>query len=88
MTIFAVFGLAVFGIGHASTAKGTDSAPRRPSVTYPIHFDHHTGSFSRDAVPRPTVSYPIKFDAPGPRKSAPQPTVSYPIDLSTLGAER
>ncbi|QTD95711.1 hypothetical protein S1361_38440 [Streptomyces cyanogenus] len=88
MTIFALFGLAVFGIGHASAANGTDSAPHRPSVTYPIRFDHHAGSTSKDVAPRPTVSYPIKFGTPEPRKPAPQPTVSYPIDFSTLGAER
>lgn len=88
MTIFALFGLAVFGFGHTSTANGTDSAPRRPAVTSPIRLDHHAGSTSRDAMPRPTVSYPIKFDAPEPRKPAPQPTVSYPIDFSTLRAER
>ncbi|MFF8947128.1 hypothetical protein ACF1A5_33695 [Streptomyces sp. NPDC014864] len=83
MTIFALFGLAVFGIGHASTVNGTDSAPRQP-----IRFDHYADSISRDVAPRPTVSYPIKFDTPEPRKPAPQPTVSYPIDFSTLGAER
>ncbi|MEU7560278.1 hypothetical protein [Streptomyces eurythermus] len=88
MTIFALFGLAVFGIGHASTANGTDSAPRQPSVTYPIRFNHYAASTSKDVAPRPTVSYAIKFDTPEPRKPAPQPTVSYPIDFSTLGAER
>ncbi|MFJ4585592.1 hypothetical protein [Streptomyces echinatus] len=87
MTIFAFFGLAVFGIGHASTANGTDVVPSRPSTTYPIRFDHHAGHTSKDAVPRPTVSYPIKFDTPEPRRLAPQPTVSYPIEFSTLGTE-
>lgn len=88
MTIFAVFGLAVLGLGNTSTANGTDSGSPTPSATYPVRFDDVTPDASRAAVPRPTVSYPIKFDTPEPQKAVPTPRVSYPIDLSALGGGR
>jgi hypothetical protein len=89
MTIFALFGLAVFGIGNNATVNATDNAPPPPTVTYPIRFDdHHARSTSTNAVPHPTVSYPIKFPAFKPRTAAPTPTVSYPIDLAALGNRR
>lgn len=89
MTLFAAFGLAILGFGHASASDGTDGVPPTPSVTYPIRFDdgtHH--AVPRVAVPHPTASYPIKFDTPAPRKAAPAPSVSYPIDLAALAGGR
>ncbi|MFE7834734.1 hypothetical protein ACFU53_01240 [Streptomyces sp. NPDC057474] len=88
MTIFAAFGLAVLGIGNASTSTEADSTPPEPPVTYPILFEHSTNSAPKTAVPRPTVSYPVKFDMPALRRAAPTPSVSYPIDLSALAGER
>ncbi|WP_369657509.1 hypothetical protein HEP85_43685 [Streptomyces sp. RPA4-2] len=89
MTVFAAFGLAVLGLGHTSTADGTDGVSPTPSVTYPIRFDDVLPRNARRvAVPRPTVSYPITFDTPAPRKAPPAPSASYPIDLAALGGGR
>ncbi|MFF9213981.1 MULTISPECIES: hypothetical protein [unclassified Streptomyces] len=86
MTIFALFGLAVFGIGNNATVNTADNAPPRPTVTYPIRFDTHPApNTTTNAVPHPTVSYPIKFPTPKQRRVTPTPTVSYPIDLAALG---
>lgn len=87
MTIFALFGLAVFGIGNNATLNTADNAPPRPTVTY---FDyHHARSTTTNPEPHPTVSYPIKFPAPKKHRPAkPTPTVSYPIDLAALGGRR
>ncbi|MFJ2008088.1 hypothetical protein [Streptomyces chartreusis] len=88
MTVLAIVGLAVLGIGNASTATGANTTPPEPPVTYPIHFEHSTNSAPGTAVPRPTVSYPVKFDMPALQQPAPRPSVSYPIDFSALGGER
>ncbi|WP_119581027.1 hypothetical protein [Streptomyces europaeiscabiei] len=88
MTIFAVVGLAVLGIGNASTTTEADSTSPEPPVTYPILFEHSTNSAPKTAVPRPTASYPVKFDMPALQQAAPTPSVSYPIDLSALAGER
>ncbi|MEW2252338.1 hypothetical protein ACFW6K_22225 [Streptomyces sp. NPDC058733] len=89
MTIFALFGLAVFGIGNNATVNTADNAPPRPTVTYPIRFDDHPArSTTTNPEPHPTVSYPIKFPAPKHRPAKPTPTVSYPIDLAALGGRR
>ncbi|WP_328868684.1 hypothetical protein OHT76_00385 [Streptomyces sp. NBC_00287] len=88
MTIFAVFGLAVLGIGNSSTGNGADTTSPELSVTYPVRFEHSTDSAPRTATPRPTVSYPVEFDMPALQRPAPRPSVSYPIDLSALGGER
>lgn len=88
MTIVAVFGLAVLGIGNAQTANGTSSTQRHPSVTYPVRFDRSTGGVPRVAVPHPSVSYPIRFDTHATQRAVPTPDVSYPIDISALGSGR
>ncbi|MER5905142.1 hypothetical protein ABT150_34530 [Streptomyces mirabilis] len=88
MTIVAIFGLAVLGVGNTQTANGTSSTPPNPSVTYPIRFERSTNGAPRTAVPRPSVSYPIRFDTPATQRAVPTPSVSYPIDLSALGGER
>ncbi|WP_433917291.1 hypothetical protein OIE50_51310 [Streptomyces canus] len=88
MTIVAVLGLAVLGLGNAQTAKGTSSTERHPSVTYPVRFDLPTGGAPRVAVPHPSVSYPIRFDTPTTQRAVPTPDVSYPIDLSAPGGGR
>lgn len=89
MTIVAVLGLAVLGLGNAQTANGTSSTERHPSVTYPVRFDRPTGGAPRVAVPRPSVSYPIRLDhTPATQRARPTPDVSYPVDISALGSGR
>jgi len=88
MTVFAVFGLAVLGIGNASTGVGANSTSPEPSVTYPVRFEHSTNRAPQSTVPRPTVSYPVEFDMPALERPAPQPSVLYPVDLSALGGAR
>lgn len=89
MTVFAAFGLAVLGLGHTSTADGTDGVSPTPAVTYPIRFDDVLPRNARRvAVPRPTVSYPITFDTPASAQGAARPSASYPIDLAAPGGGR
>jgi hypothetical protein len=64
MTIFAVFALAVVGLGngHASAdGEGGKTGPGpRPTVHYPIRFDT-TPMVKQRPHPTPTVSYPIRW---------------------------
>ncbi|WP_237331077.1 hypothetical protein [Streptomyces mexicanus] len=61
--IFALFALAVVGLGNGNVSAGSGTSPRPQStVRYPVRFDDVP--VLRVQKPQPTVSYPIRFPAP------------------------